>query len=60
MSTIDRADIVRLRVVIPGDDLSEWCRVSVLNEELPAFSPEPIVPTINEVFTGIVLDMEMS
>ena len=60
MSTIDRADIVRLRVVVPGDDLSEWCRVTVLNEELPAFSPEPIVPTIDEVFARIVLNMEMS
>ena len=60
MSTVDRADIVRLRVVVPGDNLSKWSRVTVLNEELPAFSPEPIVPTIDEVFAGIVLDMEMS
>ena len=40
--------------------MSEWSRVTVLNEKLPAFSPEPIVPTIDEVFAGIVLDMEMS
>ena len=52
---LDRADVGRLAVVVPGGDLDEGHVVAVLEEEVPALGEEPVVAAENEVLGLVVL-----
>lgn len=46
---LDRADVVRFAVVIPSIHFDERDRVTMLDEEFPAFGQEPVVASVYEV-----------
>ena len=56
----DRADIVRLAEVVPGDDLREWDGGAILYEHLPALRDEPVVSTVDPVLVVRVRTVVLS
>jgi hypothetical protein len=55
---LDRTYVVGFAVIIPGINLHKVYYAPVGDEALPAFREEPIVTSVNEVFTGVVLRVD--
>jgi hypothetical protein len=56
--TSDWSNIMRLSIVVPGDDLHEVDTFSLFDEELPSRGKEPVISTVDEILvetTGSIM-----
>ena len=49
LHAVNRSDVMRFAVVIPGDDLGERDLGAVFDKKFPALCEEPVVAAVNEV-----------
>ena len=60
LDAVDGAEVVRLAVVVPGEDLGERDERAVLDEHLPALREEPVVAAVDEVLVVCVFAVVLS
>ena len=60
LRAVDRTNVVRFAIVVPGDDLGEGNRRAVLDEQLPPRREEPVVAAVDPVLVVRVLAVVLS